>query len=478
MSKLLTNTLERVSENNNEYRKYLRKLSNQIDERTTALVGDVVTLSNYTTDFSSTITASKEKIVSPINATIESYIIKDLRGVETVNEQFIDKINDKIENTAVESKEDKEKFISSLDTLLNNKYLEIVSIKRTPFLVDNKNDEIEEHIFNFVSYLRSVGTYDENGLISLINSFKNDIYKYVSNTISDISLLYQNNFINTVSSELNDAVEYQSTQSRSEFKPFIPEIEPVTAEIKLPEEPVVEPTPVVSETTSIEDAIPHINSVTEPILTSEEALEENKPLHNYVSEYNFEPSVPKIEKQDIADSVVEHEDLEPVIPEPNIEPVVSEPAKIVEPETKKTYDVEEILKIAKSPVVSMDPVTSKDNGGIDKIIDLNDTEESMVLEYNEHELVEEMITRFQKRLELIDKRQESYDNEKKLAENDEAFVKDLIESAEKKSKELDKFEEELEAKARELDMKEKELKTKINNVLPFANAVLENDRES
>ena len=478
MSKLLTNTLERVSENNNEYRKYLRKLSNQIDERTTALVGDVVTLSNYTTDFSSTITASKEKIVSPINALIESYIIKDLRGVETVNEQFIDKINDKIENTTVESKEDKEKFISSLDTLLNNKYLEIVSIKRTPFLVDNKNDDVEEHIFDFVSYLRSVGSYDENGLISLINSFKSDIYKYISNTISDISLLYQNNFINMVSSELNDAVEYQSTQNTSDFKPYIPEIEPVTAEIKLPEEPVIEPTPVVSETTSIEEEIPHINSVAEPILPSEEILEVKEPLHNYVSEYSFEPSISENVKQEIPEPAVEKEVSEPVIPEPTVEPAVSEPTKNVEPETKKTYDVEEILKIAKSPVVSMEPVASKDSSGIEKIIDLNDTEESMVLEYNEHELVEEIINRFKRRLELIDKRQESYDNEKKLAENDEAFVKDLIESAEKKSKELDKFEEELEAKARELDMKEKELKTKINNVLPFANAVLENDRES
>ena len=33
-------------------------------------------------------------------------------------------------------------------------------------------------------------------------------------------------------------------------------------------------------------------------------------------------------------------------------------------------------------------------------------------------------------------------------------------------------------KAKELDKKEQELKAKINSVLPFANAVMENDRES
>lgn len=51
MSKLLNSVLDRVSENNNEYRSILRALNSTIDEVTTSLVGDVVTLSSYTADF-------------------------------------------------------------------------------------------------------------------------------------------------------------------------------------------------------------------------------------------------------------------------------------------------------------------------------------------------------------------------------------------------------------------------------------------
>ena len=45
MSRLLSNVLEKISENNNEYRVELQKLNKKIDEKTTTLVGDVVTLS-------------------------------------------------------------------------------------------------------------------------------------------------------------------------------------------------------------------------------------------------------------------------------------------------------------------------------------------------------------------------------------------------------------------------------------------------
>ena len=51
MSKLLNSVLDKVSENNNEYRSILRALNSTIDEVTTSLVGDVVTLSSYTADF-------------------------------------------------------------------------------------------------------------------------------------------------------------------------------------------------------------------------------------------------------------------------------------------------------------------------------------------------------------------------------------------------------------------------------------------
>ena len=133
MSKILNSVLEKVSENNNEYRAFLRDLNVKIDEKTTAFVGDVVTASGYTVDFSNAITLAKEKIVNPVSRTVESYVIKDLRSVETVNEQFVEKINDKIENTSINSKEEKEAFNNNLNHLLNEKYLE-TSNENTTFL--------------------------------------------------------------------------------------------------------------------------------------------------------------------------------------------------------------------------------------------------------------------------------------------------------------------------------------------------------
>ena len=48
----------------------------------------------------------------------------------------------------------------------------------------------------------------------------------------------------------------------------------------------------------------------------------------------------------------------------------------------------------------------------------------------------------------------------------------------KKKEELDSFEKELDEKERELNEKEIDLEKNINNVLPFAKAVMENDKES
>ena len=116
MSKLLSSVLDKISEDNNTYRMELRDLNKKIDEKTTALVGDVVTLSNYTVDFSNAVTNAKEKLVNPISRIIESYVIKDLRSVETVNEQFVDKINDKIENSNINNSEDRDNFIKNLNS--------------------------------------------------------------------------------------------------------------------------------------------------------------------------------------------------------------------------------------------------------------------------------------------------------------------------------------------------------------------------
>lgn len=439
MSKLLNSTLERISENNNDYRKSLRKLNNLVDEKTTALVGDIVTNSNYTTDFSSTITISKEKLVSPILRVIESYVIRDLRSVETVNEQFIEKINDKIENTSINSKEDKEKFISNLNAMLNEKYLQIVNIKRTSFTKENGNEDIEAAINDFVNYLTSNNNYDENSLTELINKYRNDMYNLINNTLSDISVLYLNNFVNEVNNDLRSIVDYDDNDvvnnNFDNFKPFIPDINPVTP-IEVPYMP---------------------NISFEPELTTVPEV-----VGNYL------PEQPEFESE-ISDIATTQE--------PILDVVTPLENNVTDNVAKKKYDIEEILKIAKSPVAAID------NNYEEKVIAPVLTEsvkepETLEIEFNEREIVEEMIRRFTKRLEEIDHRQEKYDEDNKLLEEDEAFVNDLINSAEEKKSELDSFEDELNAKEEELNRKEEELEKKINNVLPFANAVLENEKES
>ena len=181
MSKLLSSVLDKVSEDNNTYRSELRNLNKFIDEKTTALIGDVVTISNYTVDFSNAIMNVKDMVTNPISKLIESYAIKDLRSVETVNEQFVDKINDKIETSNINTKEEKENFIQNLDSLLNDKYLEIVKIKRVPFFnEDGSNEEIEKCINEFISYLKGISNFDDNKLAELMNSYKNDVYDLIS----------------------------------------------------------------------------------------------------------------------------------------------------------------------------------------------------------------------------------------------------------------------------------------------------------
>ena len=148
---------------------------------------------------------------------------------------------------------------------------------------------------------------------------------------------------------------------------------------------------------------------------------------------------------------------------------------------KKPYDVEEISKIAKSPIVAVpevkETIEKDDYVNVEPIINEKETD-TMEAEYSERDIVEEMIRRLTKRLEEIDERRESYKEEKTKLEEDEAFVNDLIESSNAKREDLDKFEQELNDKEEELNNKQKELEKKINDVMPFANAVLNSEKES
>lgn len=451
MSKLLNSVLDRVSENNNEYRSILRALNSTIDEVTTSLVGDVVTLSSYTADFSNTLSESKEKLVNPISRIIESYVIKDLRSVETVNEQFVEKINDKLENADIKSKEEKDSFANSLNNLLNDKYLEIVKIKRIDFFNPaGVNENIEEAIDGFVSYLNGVATFNQESLNTLINDYKSKIYKQVRSSLEKISNLYLNNFVSEVSSSLNAAIDYDNDSVKEEvkddFKPFIPDINPIP-EAVVPEAPVIPEipeVPVMPEVKEQSDNIPEINT------EDEEKKDDNFSLDI--------PSIPEVT------------DVKPVTP-----------VEIKEEPSKRPYDVEEILKIAKSPIVSMpemkkeETISTKDEFvPVSPITEEKETE-TMESEFNEKEIVEEMIRRLTNRLNDINERTSKYESEKEKLEEDESFVNDLIKSSNDKKEELDKFESELDAKEKELEERQKELDKKINDVMPFANAVLKTE---
>lgn len=461
MSKLLNSVLDRVSENNNEYRSILRALNSTIDEVTTSLVGDVVTLSSYTADFSNTLSESKEKLVNPISRIIESYVIKDLRSVETVNEQFVEKINDKLENADIKSKEEKDSFANSLNNLLNDKYLEIVKIKRIDFFNPaGVNENIEEAIDSFVNYLNGVATFNQESLNTLINDYKSKIYGQVKSTLEKISNLYLNNFVSEVSSSLNAAIDYDNDNVKEEvkddFKPFIPDINPIP-EAVVPEAPVIPEipeVPVMPEVKEQSDNIPEINTEDEekniPISSKEEKIDDN---------FQFDiPTIPEVT------------DVKPVTP-----------VEIKEEPSKRPYDVEEILKIAKSPIVSMpemkkeEPISTKDEYVLVSPITEEKETETMESEFNEKEIVEEMIRRLTNRLNDINERTSKYESEKEKLEEDESFVNDLIKSSNDKKEELDKFESELDAKEKELDERQKELDKKINDVMPFANAVLKSE---
>lgn len=451
MSKLLNSVLDRVSENNNEYRSILRALNSTIDEVTTSLVGDVVTLSSYTADFSNTLSESKEKLVNPISRIIESYVIKDLRSVETVNEQFVEKINDKLENADIKSKEEKDSFANSLNNLLNDKYLEIVKIKRIDFFNPaGVNENIEEAIDGFVSYLNGVATFNQESLNTLINDYKSKIYRQVKSALEKISNLYLNNFVSEVSSSLNAAIDYDNDSVKEEvkddFKPFIPDINPIP-EAVVPDAPVIPEipeVPVMPEVKEQSDNIPEIN-------TKDEEKKDD----------NFSLDIPSIPEVTDVKSVT--------------------PVEIKEEPSKRPYDVEEILKIAKSPIVSMpemkkeEPISTKDEFvPVSPITEEKETE-TMESEFNEKEIVEEMIRRLTNRLNDINERTSKYESEKEKLEEDESFVNDLIKSSNDKKEELDKFESELDAKEKELEERQKELDKKINDVMPFANAVLKTE---
>lgn len=476
MSKLLSNVLDKVSEDNNTYRNELRDLNKFIDEKSTALVGDIVTLSNYTIDFSNAISSAKENLVNPVSRIIESYVIKDLRSVETVNEQFIDKINYKLESANIITKEEKENFINSLDTLLNDKYLEIVKIKRIDFLDSkNQNEEIENCVNEFIKALIVSANFSDDKLNQLVNEYKDSLYESIKKTLIKISNVYLNNFVNAIDDALKISLDIMPKEiDEEEFKPYVPDIniETKTPDLDIPKVPEVD--------TSISN-IPEVPNVDSPIEMIKEIPKVDVSVEN-TPEIPSIPNIPDVPKnfdtdKNNDDTLEIKEEVKPLKVE-QFEPIAISEDKYDKKnsETKKPYDVEEILKIAKSPIVTMDSDKKEEFANVSPIKneDSSDISES---EFDEEEIVKEMISRLNNRLSIIKERQKKYDSEKQKLEEDEKFVNDLIETSNEKREQLDKFENELNEKEEELKRKKKELDKKINDVLPFADAIMKTENQ-
>lgn len=470
MSKLLDNVLSKVSENNNEYRLELRSLNNLIDEKATALIGDVVTLSNYTVDFSNALSTAKEKLIAPILRVIESYVIKDLRSVESVNEQFVEKINDRIENSNITTKDDRDKFISNLNVLLNNKYLQIVEIKRINFLNENgTNAEVDKIIDDFINILESDKNYETGNLHSIFETFKNEIYKLITNSLSKISNIYLNNFVREVSEALENIMDDYDIAKENDSNLYSNDISDFNTDSKV--------------NIPIESSRDYAN---QEASYDTHAAKNPEEFDAAPFESTFDipqiPNIPEVPQTPEIPAVADNNPVEEVKPM-DIKPIA--PIEIIEETQKKEdkikhpYDVEEILKIAKSPVVTMNDNESISNNSYVSVKPINKQIDTPSLDddFNEREVVEEMIKRLTRRLELIDERQAKLDEEKLKLEADEKFVNDLIKNSSDKKLELDELEESLNEKEKELESKKEELDKKIKNVLPFANAVLNGEEE-
>ena len=334
--------------------------------------------------------------------------------------------------------------------MLNEKYLEIVKIKRVPYIKeDETNSDIESSITEFINTV--VGSnIDNSKKEELINSYKNELYGIIKTSLNKISNLYLNNFVDGVSSSLNQAIDYddrkEEVKEKEEYKPFIPNIAPINQVSDNNIEKEVK-APTINEIKKVEEAIQNVQKPL--IVINEDTLPK---LAEFVP-----PVLPSIKKKEEAKEKKED----------NVS-------------AKKSYDVEEILKIAKSPVVADVPEVKEEKketklyDSVKPISIVNDIKDDVT--FDEKQIVEEMIRRLSNRLKEIDSRETKCKEEEEAVSEDEAFVNDLIDSADKKKVELDEFEKSLDDKEAELKEKEKELKSKIDSIMPFANAVLENDK--
>ena len=315
---------------------------------------------------------------------------------------------------------------------------------------DGTNSDVESSITEFINTVAG-NNVENTKKEELVNSYKNDLYGVIKSSLNKISNLYLNNFVDGVSSSLNQAIDYddrkEEVKEKEEYKPFIPNIAPFNQVSDSNIEKEVK-APAIDEIKKVEETIQNVQKPL--IIINEDTLPK---LAEFVP-----PVLPSIKKKEEAKEKKEE--------------TVS---------AKKSYDVEEILKIAKSPVVADIPTLKEEKkeetqtyDSVKPISIENDVKDDVT--FDEKQIVEEMIRRLSSRLKEIDSRETKCKEEEEAVSEDEAFVNDLIDSADKKKVELDEFEKSLDDKEAELKEKEKELKSKIDSIMPFANAVLENDK--
>ena len=415
MNDILQGLQEKISESNNQYRDILQKTKNSVENRTTVLVGGLVTLSNYESDFNDLTIKTKEMVSDKINKVIESYFVKDLRNVDDVNEQFIKKINDKLNKVELDTEDERQKFIDSLKKLLFEKYLGIVNIKRIPFFQENDdNKDIEDIVNMYTNSLEETNLYNEEKLAALFFEYKEDIYKAIKSDLEDLNKLFINNFITEIEVALSDDTPAKQDIEISNKMPE--EVQPdLYEELPTFEEPKIEEIP---ESITYDTPEPFFEEKVEPIV---------KP-----------PIIEEIEK-----------------------PVIEE---IEKPSYKSNVKIDDIFELTKPKEI---------NNSIS--VPRSEISNKEDISADEDELVGAMIDRLTARLDKVNEKEKEVEEERQRIGEDEKFLEELAESTDKKALALDEKEKFLREKDIELKEKEKVLNEKLNTVLPFANAVLKSE---
>lgn len=456
MNNILIKSRERISENNNSYIQILNNLSVELEEKISMVLGTLVTHTNQSADLSMLGDGSKVKLLIPLNKIIESYTIKDLRVVEDVNEQFLKKISDKVDSTNIVDSDSKQKFTESLINLLEEKYLEIIKIKRLPFFSDNnKNIELESCLEEYKNYLLSLNIFDANAVETNLLNFNNDIIILINATFNEVNNLYLNNFINEIYVIINEEVNKSGIIDNAPINNMETHFENDLENQTINENIQVE-TPVMQNT--------DMNQVNNMDMNQVSNMDINQVNNMDINTYeNITPPIVNPVTMPPAERVLKDAEEQPV----------EMPSKVTSSNVDQIFELTKPQYNVSSPDVKMTPVFKDDY--VSKVIK---AEPETKIELNEKELVSEMIRRLSLKLEELEEKDIKCNIEETQLEEDEKYLEELIKNTQEKEKNYLNFKKELEDKQKDLIETEKQLKVKLDSLMPFANAVLKSEKES